>query len=164
MPGIIELIAGGSVEKALEGLGQFAKSIREAITGKSILDPNKQAEILLQAQEMEHAIVLAAAAYDKAQMEAQIAVNKVEAESPSIFKGGWRPAVGWVCVLGLAYTYLLRPILPWLISVGAIIVGKESVVPALPPIEIGDLIVLLGGMLGLGGMRSFEKVKGVSAK
>ena len=73
MPGIIELIAGGSVGKALEGLGQFAKSIREAITGKSILDPNKQAEILLQAQEMEHAIVLAAAAYDKAQMEAQLA-------------------------------------------------------------------------------------------
>ncbi|MGW8177366.1 MAG: 3TM-type holin [bacterium] len=155
---IISLIAGGSVSAALKGLGDFAKSIREAITGKAIMDPNKQSEILLKAQEMEHAIILAAAAYDKAQMEAQLAVNQAEAQSSSTFKGGWRPAVGWVCVLGLAYTYLLRPTFPWLLTV----LGVSA--PPLPEIDVFDLLVLVTGMLGLGGMRSFEKSRGVAAK
>jgi len=159
MSTLISLLAGGSVSAALTGLGAFAKDLREAITGKAILDPNKQAEIMLRAQEMEHTIILAAAGYDKAQMEAQLAVNKVEAQSSSTLKGGWRPATGWVCVLGLAYNFLLRPILPWMVAT-----IETSPMSPMPPIEIGDLIVLLVGLLGLGGMRTLEKKDGVASK
>lgn len=84
---------------------------------------------------------------------AQIEVNKVEA-STDLFRGGWRPAVGWVCVLGLGYQLVLRPVLPWLVRVA----GGE--VPDLPSIDTDTLMVLLTGMLGLGGLRTFEKVKG----
>ena len=95
---IIEQILAGGVGVALSSFGEFAKSIREAITGKAILDPNKQAELALKAQEMEQALTLSALSYEKAQLEGQLAINRAEAESGSLFKGGWRPAVGWVCV------------------------------------------------------------------
>ena len=85
----------------------------------------------------------------------QMEINKVEAASAGVFKGGWRPAAGWVCVIGLGYTFLLRPVLPWVVSVTGM-----AEVPELPPIETMDLMVLLSGMLGLGGMRSFERVRG----
>lgn len=84
---------------------------------------------------------------------AQIEVNKVEA-STDLFRGGWRPAVGWVCVLGLGYQLVLRPLLPWAVKV----CGAD--VPDLPSIDTETLMVLLTGMLGLGGLRTFEKVKG----
>jgi hypothetical protein len=86
---------------------------------------------------------------------AQIEVNKVEAGT-DLFRGGWRPAVGWVCVLGLGYQLVIRPVLPWLVRVA----GGE--VPDLPSIDTDTLMVLLTGMLGLGGLRTFEKVKGRS--
>lgn len=84
---------------------------------------------------------------------AQLEVNKVEAGT-DLFRGGWRPAVGWVCVLGLGYQLVLRPLLPWAVKV----CGAD--VPDLPSIDTETLMVLLTGMLGLGGLRTFEKVKG----
>ena len=86
----------------------------------------------------------------------QIEVNKIEAASSSPFVSGWRPAVGWVCVAGFGYTVLLQPLLPWLIVVLA------HPVPPLPDIDTGVLLTLLGGMLGLGTLRTTEKIKGVS--
>lgn len=151
-----ELMAGGAAG-LFQGLGVFAKDLREAITGKTILDPNQQAELLMKMTAIEAAAAQARADYDKTQMEGQIAVNKLEAANASIFVSGWRPAVGWVCVLGLSYTFLMKPLLPWIIAVGALIVGKQSIVPALPDVAMGDLIILLGGMLGLGVMRSVDK-------
>lgn len=92
---------------------------------------------------------------------AQIEVNKVEASQSSLFKGGWRPAVGWVCVAGLAYVFLVRPLLPWVIKVIALIFGLDaSAVPELPPLDITELLSLLGGMLGLSGWRSLERRAG----
>ena len=84
----------------------------------------------------------------------QIEINKAEAAT-DMFRGGWRPAVGWVCVAGLAYQFLLMPILPWIVTVLGV------TVPPLPPIDLGTLMTLLLGMLGLGGLRSYEKVKGI---
>ena len=162
--GLLENILAGGVTTALGAMGSFAKDLREAITGKSILDPGKQAELVLRAQEIEQGIVLAQMAYDKAQVEGQLAVNKAEAESGSTFKGGWRPAVGWVCVSGLFYEFILRPILPWAIKVAALATGMVSVVPEMPTTPMDTLMTLLFGMLGLGGMRMYEKVKGVAAK
>lgn len=85
----------------------------------------------------------------------QIAVNKAEAESGSNFRGGWRPAVGWVCAAALAYQYLARPVLPWLATVAGFNV------PPLPALD-GSLFELVLAMLGLGGLRTFEKMKGVT--
>lgn len=84
----------------------------------------------------------------------QIEINKEEAKT-DLFRGGWRPATGWACVAGLVYQFLVMPILPWLVSVAG------GTVPPLPAIDNETLMVLLTGMLGLGGLRSFEKVKGI---
>jgi hypothetical protein len=83
----------------------------------------------------------------------QLEVNKAEAATDA-FRGGWRPAVGWCCALGLFYTFLLRPVLPWAVAA----FGAD--VPPMPAIDNEDLMVLLFGMLGLGGLRTFERVRG----
>lgn len=84
----------------------------------------------------------------------QIKVNAEEAKHSSIFVAGWRPAVGWTCVFGLAYTFVLRPFLAWL--------SLMFDIPVPPTLDISDLLVLLSGMLGLSGMRSYEKARGVA--
>ena len=85
----------------------------------------------------------------------QIKVNSIEASNPSLFVSGWRPAVGWVCVMGLSYSFFAQPLLAW----GSISLGIN-----IPPVlELGNLITILMGMLGLGTLRTFEKVKGVAA-
>jgi len=83
----------------------------------------------------------------------QIEVNKVEAASKDPFRAGWRPMAGWACSLGLFYEFLLRPILPWLVE----LTGKT--VAPMPNLDIDQLIILLGGLLGLGGYRSYERIK-----
>lgn len=83
---------------------------------------------------------------------AQIEVNKVEAAAPDLFRGGWRPAVGWVCVLGLAYSVLGQPLLAW----ASLVWGIQ--VP--PKIDTNELLVLLSGMLGFGGFRMVERLRG----
>ena len=83
---------------------------------------------------------------------AQTKINEVEAASPDLFKSGWRPGAGWVCVLGLLYQFLAQPLLAW----GSTMQGY----PAPPVLQLGDLYGLLFGMLGLGAYRSVERVKG----
>lgn len=92
-------------------------------------------------------------AADKAQAE----INKAEAENGSLFVGGWRPAIGWVCAAAVAYTYLLVPVGMWV----AFVMGKPI---AKPPALDGNLWELMFALLGLGGLRTFEKLKGVAAK
>ena len=153
---ITELVSGGAAG-LLTGAGQFAKDIREAITGEAILDPNKRAELLNQAAILEAASEKAKLDFELKMSEAQTAINAIEAQNKSKFISGWRPGVGWVCVGGLFYTFLAKPLLPWIIAVGGIIVGQQANVPVLPEVPMGDLIVLLCGMLGFGAMRTIEK-------
>lgn len=89
-------------------------------------------------------------------VQGQLDVNKAEAASPSPWTSGWRPAIGWVCAAALAAQYIARPMLAW----GGIVAGHPF--PALPGID-DNLWQLMLGMLGLGGLRSFEKVKGVAS-
>jgi hypothetical protein len=89
-------------------------------------------------------------------VQGQMQVNAAEAASGSAYAAGWRPTVGYVCVAGLGYTFLLQPLLPWV----AKICGAD--VPPLPNLDNGALMTLLLGMLGIGGLRSIEKVKGVA--
>ena len=87
---------------------------------------------------------------------AQIEVNKTEAASNSIFKGGWRPFIGWVCGTAFAYHFVLQPFLIFVLTA----LGQP--VPYLPEFDMASLMTVLGGLLGLGGLRTFEKYKGVT--
>ncbi|MDP2751756.1 MAG: holin family protein [Rhodocyclaceae bacterium] len=91
-------------------------------------------------------------------------INRVEAASSRLFVAGWRPAVGWVCVAALAYQFLLYPLLIWSWA----LMQAQGWIPmglAPPPmLETDSLYVVLFGLLGIGGLRSFEKVKGVAAR
>ena len=91
---------------------------------------------------------------DLAIMTAQTDINKVEASSSSLFVSGWRPAIGWVCALALAYQYLLKPLLMGFLPM-------FGVTLALPGLD-DNLWQLMMGMLGMGGLRTFEKIQGVA--
>jgi roadblock/LC7 domain-containing protein len=85
---------------------------------------------------------------------AQLDINKTEASHASVFVAGWRPALGWVGAAGLFYEWVVRPIGTAVsVSLGG---------PVLTPLDIGDLITLVAGMLGLGGLRTAEKINGVA--
>tara|TARA_R110000765_G_scaffold93810_1_gene176909 strand:- start:5995 stop:6399 length:405 start_codon:yes stop_codon:yes gene_type:complete len=87
---------------------------------------------------------------------AQVEVNKAEAQHRSLFVAGWRPFVGWICAVALFYHFVLNPII--LFSAGW--AGAE--IPELPAFDMDSLMTVLLGMLGLGGLRSFEKAKGLA--
>ena len=87
---------------------------------------------------------------------AQIEVNKAEAASGSIFKGGWRPFIGWVCGFAFAYHFILQPVLLF----GTAAAGVS--LPPLPEFDMSQMMPVLLGMLGLGGLRTYEKKTGVA--
>jgi len=86
--------------------------------------------------------------------EAQIEVNKTEAQSKDLFVAGWRPAVGWTCCLGMAGNFLVIPMANF-----ALALSSSSIV--IPLIDLSTMLPVLMGMLGLGGLRTYEKTKGV---
>lgn len=88
------------------------------------------------------------------QITAQIDVDKQEAANANIFIAGWRPAIGWICGLGLLVQFLVNPLATWI----AALLGKTIQFPSL---DLGTLMTLLFGMLGLGAMRSYDKSQGV---
>lgn len=94
-----------------------------------------------------------------AMQAAQIEVNKVEAASASLFVAGWRPFIGWVCGGAFAWQFAGHPLVTYFISLYAIHSGVT--LPALPQLDADQLYPVLMGMLGLGSMRTFEKLKGV---
>jgi hypothetical protein len=128
--------------------------IGAGLLDKIIPDPKLRYEAQQRMLELAQKGELAVLDAEKSIALAQIDVNKTEATSPDLFRGGWRPAVGWVCVLAIAYSFLLRPLLPWMVTVAG------TTVPPLPPLDMVDLMTILGGILGLGGFRTYERVKG----
>lgn len=123
------------------------------VLDKVIPDPQAAADAKLKALEMAQRGELAQLQADTDLAKAQIEVNKVEAGT-DLFRGGWRPACGWICAVGLAYNFVVQPILPWIVN------AAGGQVPAMPSIDNETLMALLLGMLGLGGLRSYEKTKG----
>ena len=87
---------------------------------------------------------------------AQLAINAKEAESSSIFVAGWRPFIGWICGSGLLYSTILHNLLEWLSQVQGW--------PSPPAVSTDVLLYVLGALLGIGTLRTYEKVKGVESK
>ena len=87
--------------------------------------------------------------------EKQLDINKVEAGHKSLFVAGWRPFLGWISGLSIGYVYLFQPLLDMILQMFGVEV--DWVV-----LDLGQLMPLILGMLGLGGLRSFEKAKGLT--
>lgn len=85
------------------------------------------------------------------QIIAQLQVNQAEAQNPSIFVSGWRPFIGWTCGVAMAFNYVAIPIME-----------AADVVANIAPLDLEVMMPVLLGMLGLGGMRSYEKRNGVA--
>jgi len=86
----------------------------------------------------------------------QLAVNQTEAAHKSLFVAGWRPFVGWTCGIALAWHFVGQPLVVFSLALSG--VGT----PELPSFEMESLLTVLLGMLGLGGLRTFEKTKGIA--
>lgn len=87
---------------------------------------------------------------------AQAGTNTAEAASSNLFIAGWRPAVGWSCAVAFCYAFIIAPLSTWV----AVLVGHPM---PLPTMDLSQMMPVLLGMLGLGGMRTYEKIKGVSS-
>jgi hypothetical protein len=121
-----------------------------------IPDPAQKQAAALELLKLQQSGELAQLAADTDLAKGQLGVNQTEAANTNVFVSGWRPAVGWVSVLGLFYAFVLKPIAsPW----AAKLLGAP-----LEALDMGTLGTLLFGMLGLGGMRTVEKINGVAAK
>ena len=118
---LLGLLKGGDGRKSVAG--SLAWEIREAIKGKE-LDPTQLLEL-------------------------QTKINELEATHRTVFVAGWRPFIGWVCGVALAYNFVIRDLFIWALK-------PEDVPPAL---QMEHLMTVLLGMLGLGGLRTYEKIK-----
>jgi hypothetical protein len=87
--------------------------------------------------------------------EKQAEINIAESSSASLFRNGWRPAVGWICALGLSYQFIARPTMNFILAIAGYNVEMGA-------LELETLMTLLFGMLGLGWYRTTEKLRGVA--
>lgn len=110
-----------------------------------------QLELLKLAQTGELALLDA----DLKMAQGQMETNKAEASNPSLFVSGWRPFVGWILATGMGSQFVLGPFVQW----ASTLAGYPTVWPQL---DLMPMLTMLGGMLGLGGMRTAEKIKGVA--
>tara|TARA_R110000851_G_scaffold205643_1_gene357685 strand:- start:436 stop:816 length:381 start_codon:yes stop_codon:yes gene_type:complete len=117
---LLGLLKGGNTAKT--PAGNLAWEIREAIKGKE-LDPNEIIEL-------------------------QTKINEIEASHRTVFVAGWRPFIGWVCGVALAYNFVIRDLFIW--------ITKTADAP--PALQMEHLMTVLLGMLGLGGLRTYEKL------
>lgn len=137
---------------SLLGVGAIIESVGK-VAGDLITTEKERRQLDLEEKKIDQATDLA-----------QIEVNKVEAASSSVFVAGWRPAIGWIGAAAMAYQFLLYPMFLWVWTYlqGTGWIPKELAPP--PVLDADQLWVILSGILGIAGMRSFEKTKGVAAK
>ena len=119
-----------------------AKLLDKVIPDKDARE-KAQAELIKAAQDQDFQLALA-----------QIKVNEEEAKSENLLKSGWRPAIGWICVFGLFYNFVLYNILLWAVATFNLQIT--------PPALMSDILMeLVFALLGLGSLRTFEKIKGI---
>lgn len=125
----------------------------------SLIDPvsnilDKFIEDKDQKARLAHEIATLADKQAQEQVMGQLEINKTEAQHPSMFVAGWRPAVGWVCALAMLFNFLLIPFINLGLDVGGLDIQLDL-------IDMETMMPVLFGMLGLGGMRTAEKIKKV---
>lgn len=128
------------------------------IVGLFKVDPTVALSKQVELQEIQ--LQLASKLQDQiaAQVQGQIEVNKQEASNPKIFVAGWRPFIGWICGIGLGVQFIVNPLFTW----GSELATKTHTAIPFPSLDLGTLMTLLFGMLGLGAMRTYEKTNGAS--
>jgi len=137
----------GLMDFSLGDVGSLFTGIREALTGEKIVDPTKLAELTGKLDEFENKL-----------LTGQLDINKEEAKSSSIFIAGGRPFIMWGCGFALLYASIFEPIIRF---VAQVIFGYTG---AFPVIDSTLTMQVLLGLLGLGGMRSYDKWKGTDTK
>jgi hypothetical protein len=137
-----------------DGVVGAVSSVVNNVIERLFPDPVKQAEARLELLKLQQSGELAALAADVTISTNQTNVNIEEAKSSSVFIAGWRPFIGWVCGSGFAIQ-VLGPLLEWL----ALLVGHPAKFPVMDFTLLGSTLL---GMLGLSGMRTYEKYKGVA--
>ena len=133
-------------------LGELIKGMIGPILGpliERIPDPNERAR----AKEQVEAQMLAAMT---SLVQGQLEINKAEAQHGSIFVAGWRPGIGWICGAALGWNFIIQPVASWIAFANG--VDLEG----MPTLDTGELTTILLGMLGLGGLRTYEKRLGVA--
>jgi Holin of 3TMs, for gene-transfer release len=126
----------------ITGIGSVAE-LATTVIGKIWPDKSEQEK-----QELAAAVMV---------VQGQIEVNKVEAANPSVFVSGWRPAIGWVCGGACAWNWIGLPIAKAMLLVA----GHDL---AISPADLSEMLPILMGMLGLGGLRTIEKLNGAAAR
>lgn len=132
---LVNLLGGGLIDKVLAFI------------------PNPEEKAKAQA-EMQRALLDAAVKAESEQRD----IDKVEAANPSLFVAGWRPAVGWLCVATLFYQWVIVPTVSWGFQ------AAGAVLPPLPHLESQDTQTLLYALLGIGGLRTIDKISGSDTK
>ena len=134
-------IVGGGIGETAAAIGSAAKDIQDVF---SVSDREQLAQYEAETRRIEA---------ERADRQGQIDINVAEAQHPSMFVAGWRPLVGWTCGAAMLYHFILFPLF-----------GKAIEQFGYPLVDLNweELSVVLLGMLGMGGIRTFEKVKGVS--
>lgn len=151
------------IGKIIDGVGKIADDLHTS--------REEKLEIALKEREM-----------DVSLMQGQIEINRAEAQHTSIFVAGWRPFIGWIGGLALAYQFLFYPFMIWawailqayghipchlpevIASTNASIDLTQCSFTTPPNFDAGPLFAIITGMLGIGGMRSFDKLKNTDTK
>ena len=134
--------------------------IGKGIINRLFPDPAATAAAQLELLKMQQNGDLAQLAADTDLAKLQIQTNVEEAKNANIFVSGWRPAVGWTCAAAFAYSYVLLPFAQFLVFT----FGTSEMVGQLklaPKLELSEMLPVLLGMLGLSGLRTTERIKGV---
>ena len=152
-------VVTGAVSGVLGGIGSAANSIREAITGK--LDADGQAQFDLAWQQLTQKL-----------QEGQQAINLADAQSGSNFRGGWRPALGWMTAISLGSYYIpqaLAGAVLWVVQCASVMIAATDIgkviLPAYPVVfNVEEIMGLVLSLLGMAGLRTYEKGKHVASE
>lgn len=129
--------------------------IGSKVLDKIFPDPAQRDAAKLELLKLQQSGELAQLAADTDLAKAQLAINQAEASNSSIFVSGWRPWIGWICGFSYAYHFIFQPFLVF------IFVSLSGHDPQLPSLDIGELGLVMATMLGMGGLRTIEKSRGV---
>lgn len=133
--GIMDKLVGGSLAEPIDAIGGIIDDVwtseGEKLDKQAVLDRIRQKPAMVQAK-----------------------INQVEAQHRTIFVAGWRPFIGWVCGVALAYAFVARDLIAWALTIWA-----PAITPP-PELAMDHLMTVLMGMLGLGAMRTTEKLRG----